>query len=105
MLQLEITNMLLNHQNGFSYKGIDDIDHIQAEILQNNLFSGDANMIDKFMLQKYHFKNKFTEPVEEKQLYKDALEEAWNNQYIFFFDQCIKMLNDSNHVFNKIRIF
>ena len=23
---------------------------------------------------------------------------------IFFFDQCIKMLNDSNHVFNKIRI-
>ena len=104
MLQLEITNMLLNHQNGFSYEGIDDIDHIQAEILQNNLFSGDANMIDKFMLQKYHFKNKFSEPVEEKQLYKDALEEAWNNQYIFFFDQCIKMLNDSNHVFNKIRI-
>lgn len=102
MLQLEITNMLLDHQNGFSYKGIPDIDHIEAEILQNNLFSGEATMPDKFMLQKYHFKNKFTEPVDEKQLYKDALEEAWNNQYIFFFDQCIKMLNDANHVFNKI---
>lgn len=110
-LQDEIIEMLQKHANGFSYENIEDIDFSYEEIIQQKLFAGEATMREKFMLQKYHFKNKFTEETsfvrfDEFGDYGDVncLESAWNSQYLFFFDQIRTHLSKGqNSVFEKIK--
>jgi hypothetical protein len=110
-LQDEISEMLQKHANGFSYENIEDIDFSYEEIIQQKLFAGEATMREKFMLQKYHFKKKF---VDEATLanfsefgdYGDnnCLENAWNSQYLFFFNQIRNHLSKgSNCIFQKIK--
>jgi len=114
-LQTEITEMLQKHANGFSYLNIEDIDFSYEEIIQQRLFAGEATMREKFMLQKYHFKNKFVSDAEFAtfdELCDDdsdssnlrCLEVAWNLQYLFFFNQIRCYLSKGqNSVFEKIK--
>jgi hypothetical protein len=107
-LQKEITDMLLNYGNGFNYLGIPDIDFSYEEIIQEKLFSGEATMLEKFMLQKYFFKKQFTDESQNVMLRDteiNALEEAWNSQYLFFFNQIRRDLANKNSIFKKIQAF
>lgn len=105
-LQKEISEMLAKHANGFSYNNIDDIDFGYEEFIQQKLFAGEATMREKFMLQKYHFKKKFNDDAAFAILKDDVkcLEHAWNEQYIFFFDQIRRHLaSGSLSIFEKIK--
>jgi hypothetical protein len=107
-LQSEIVAMLEKHQNGFTYLNIPDIDFSFEEVIQQRLFAGEATMIEKFMLQKYHFKNKFI-PDAETLCFDDSeelvLESAWNNQYGFFFDQIRRyQACGADCIFEKIKV-
>lgn len=106
-LQKEITDMLINYGNGFSYLGIPDIDFSYEEIIQEKLFAGEATMIEKFMLQKYFFKKKFINDANFVTMDDEtnALEFAWNEQYIFFFNQIRRDLANKNSIFKKIQSF
>lgn len=111
-LQAEINTMLAEYANGFSYEGIDDIDWSYEEILKQKLFAGEASMREKFMMQKFHFKNKFTDDAKFETMknfgddYGDdnCLEVAWNSQYNFFFEQLRRFLAlGKDSIFEKIR--
>lgn len=113
-LQKETNNMLEKYANGFAYLGIEDIDFSQAEFIQHKLFSGEATMVEKFMLQKYFFKAKFVEEAQNARfegIYNSSslegeanvLEMAWNDQYIFFFESIRRYSNNLNNVFTKIK--
>jgi hypothetical protein len=109
-LQTEITEMLQKYANGFSYENIEDIDHSYEEIIQQRLFAGEATMREKFMLQKYHFKKKFSDGTSfvtfdefDENYNGNCLEEAWNSQYLFFFNQIRQHLSKGDEsIFYKI---
>jgi hypothetical protein len=67
-LKNTIDNMFKKYDNTISYKKIEAIDGEVEEELQNLVFAGEATMLDKFKLQKYHFQNKFIDDVEETKL-------------------------------------
>lgn len=111
-LQKEISQMLSVYGNGFNYLNIPDIDFSYEEIIQQRLFAGEATMIEKFMLQKYHFQKKFTDDAKFSTFSEFGneddnfccLEYAWNNQYLFFFNQMRRYLEQGKiSVFNKIK--
>ena len=113
-LQTEITEMLQKHANGFSYLNIEDIDFSYEEIIQQRLFAGEATMREKFMPQKYHFKNKFVSDAEFATFDEfcdddsdssdlKCLEEAWNSQYLFFNQIRNHLSKGSNSIFTKIQ--
>jgi len=106
-LQEERANLLQKYEMGYNYIGIEDIDFSYELILQSKLFAGEATMREKFMLQKYHFKNKFLEESHNISFNENGpscLEEAWNSQYLFFFDQIRKHLSKGkDSIFYKIK--
>ena len=89
-LIVEINQMVSKYQLGSVYEGIEDISGSDEERLQQKLFAGEATMLEKYQLSKYHFKNQFDVDT--------GLEEAWNNQYMFLFRQLKKMILNDNSI-------
>ena len=101
----QIDEMVKEYSIGFDYSGVKDITAIEEEELQQKMFSGEATMIDKFELQKHHFKKQFN--FEEKPEYvENKLAEAWRDQYIILFDKLkIAIDEGENNLFYKIKEF
>jgi hypothetical protein len=97
-IQKTITDLLLEHQFGMDYASIDDIQQVESERLQQLCMAQEATMLDKIILQKFFYKKNFTD--EGKQ--NEIIEQAWNDNYLFFFEQLKKVFFNVNHIFNKI---
>ena len=91
---------LLEHELTAVYENIEDIDYKQEERITGRLFSGEATMIEKYQIQKYHFKNKYNYMEGDCEKH---LEEAWNNRQCFFFDQIGRTLVNPGSLFNVIK--
>jgi hypothetical protein len=76
---------------------IEKIDNSIADEIQNKVCSHISTMYDRLCLQKYFFLQKFDANVE-----LDILEEAWNTDYIFFFEK-ITIINNSENIFKEIQ--
>jgi hypothetical protein len=97
-IQKTITDLLVEHQFGMDYASIDDIQQVESERLQQLCMAQEATMLDKIILQKFFYKKNFTD--EGKQ--NEIIEQAWNDNYLFFFEQLKKVFFNVNHIFNKI---
>lgn len=97
-IQKTITDLLVEHQLGMDYIAIEDIQQVEAERLQQLCMAQEATMLDKLVLQKYFYKKRFTDEGQTN----DIIEEAWNNNYLFFFEQLKNVFFNDNHIFNKI---
>lgn len=97
-LMIETMELVEKYKLGSAYIGIEDITYIEEEKIQQRLFSGEATMREKYQISKYHFKNQFEFGTDN-----DKLEEAWNNQYLFFFKQLKKMILTSNSIANILK--
>jgi len=97
-IQKTITDLLLEHQFGMDYQSIDDIQQIECERLQQLCMAQEATMLDKITLQKYFYKKNFTDEGKTNEI----IEQAWNDNYLFFFEQLKKVFLNDNHIFNKI---
>ena len=106
-LRKYITDLKETADCGFSYANIPDIDWRFAELIEQKMFSQDANMIEKIMLKKYYFIMEWkVEGCELKnEEGENCIESYWNDNLCFFFQQLKKPINDENNLFNKIKKF
>lgn len=95
----EVKELFENHQLLASYKNIEDINCAEEEYIVAKLFAGEATMMEKFMLQKYHFKIQY-DYSEENDTF---LEGVWNENHLFFFKQLIQTLANPDSVFKNIQ--
>lgn len=96
ILEKEINKILTTQNVGMEYKDIPDIDNSQAEIIEEKCFCQEATMIEKYALNKFYFKKNFTNEKDE------LLGEIWDEKFIFFFKRLTAVLQNDNHIFNKI---
>lgn len=101
-VQREIDEMI-EKQVCVSYRLVEDIDGGYADVIRQKIFSSEATMHEKFMLQKYFFKNQF---VTNDETYDgiDAMEYAWNANNAYFIKQCKRLISNPDNVFEKIKI-
>lgn len=97
-IQKTITDLLVEHQFGMDYESIDDIQQVESERLQTLCMAQEATMLDKITLQKYFYKKHF---IDEGQT-NEIIEQAWNENYLFFFEKLKNVFLNENHIFNKI---
>jgi hypothetical protein len=97
----DVENLIDGKRLIYSYDTIDDINHLEADEIQNKINEHRATAEDKMKLRKYFFTKKFvikqkpeTQPPTETQTQEDQeqtdkeiLIEAWNNNFNFFFEQ------------------
>tara|TARA_R110000868_G_scaffold60915_4_gene185502 strand:- start:266 stop:3157 length:2892 start_codon:yes stop_codon:yes gene_type:complete len=110
-LKKYISDLISNCEVGFSYQNIDNIDEKYAEIIQQNVFSQTASMMDKIMLQKYFFQLTFKKEAEfvmmpdcftdEKEI--SVIEHSWNENLSFFFSKNCELLKNPINIFNAIK--
>jgi len=100
-IQKTITDLLLEHQIGMDYVSIDNIQDTESERLQQLCMAQEATMLDKITLQKHFYKKNFTDEGQTNEI----VEQAWNDNYLFFFEQMKKVFLNDNHIFNKIMKF
>jgi uncharacterized protein YaiE (UPF0345 family) len=101
IIEKQITDLLLNHQLGMNYISIENIQQIEAERLQQLCMAQEATMLDKMILQKYFYKKRFTDEGQNDEIIGDA----WDANYVFFFEQLKSVFLNSNNIFNKIMEF
>lgn len=99
-IQKQITDLLVEHQLGMDYASIEDIQQVEAERLQQLCMAQEATMLDKMILQKYFYKKNFTDEGQTD----DIIEDAWNNNFLFFFEQLKSVFLNTNNIFHKIMI-
>jgi hypothetical protein len=121
-LKKYISDLVKNCEVGFSYSMIDDIDYKYAELIQQNIFSQTATMIQKIMLQKYFFQLTFKEKAQDVKFGGAApspptasgiaagaevsvIEHAWNNNLSSFFSKTCEVLSQPLNIFQKIKEF
>ena len=100
-IQKQITELLLEHQLGMDYDSIEDIQQIESERLQQLCIAQEATMFDKMVLQKFFYKKRFIDEGKNDEI----IETAWNENYLFFFEQLKSVFLKSDNVFNKIMKF
>jgi hypothetical protein len=100
-IQKQITDLLLEHQLGMDYNSIEDIQQIESERLQQLCIAQEATMYDKMVLQKFFYKKRFT----DEGKIDDIIEMAWNENYLFFFEQLKSVFLKSDNIFNQIMKF
>lgn len=91
---------LLEHELTAVYENIEDIDYKQEERITAKLFSGEATMLEKYQIQKYHFKSRFNYMEGDCEKH---LETAWNDRECFFFEQIGRTLVNPDSLFNVIK--
>lgn len=111
-LKKYISDLVSKCEVGFSYDSVEDIDFRYAELIQQNIFSQTATMIQKIMLQKYFFQLTFKESAEQIKIDNDyenkdisIIEHAWNENLSFFFSKNCELLSNPNNIFQKIKDF
>lgn len=111
-LKKYISELVSNCEVGFSYSMIVDIDFRYAEVIQQNIFSQTATMLQKIMLQKYFFQLTFKESADQIKIINDyddndisIIEHAWNENLSFFFSKNCELLSNPNNIFQKIKEF
>ena len=100
----EITDLLEKQNFGYNFKSIPTVDFSEVEFIQQQCFAQEATMLEKLALQKYYFINSFVDGSMdcEDEHGNNIMEMAWNEQYLFFFEQLKYVLLNENCVFNKI---
>lgn len=108
----KIQNVSMNIDNGlndifnkfqleevcYDYSMINDVFDIDE--LEQKIFSQKATLDDKMMMKKYYFNRKFIMGT-----CKNKLAEAWDNKFNkTFFDQLTKVIEQPDHIFNKIQL-
>tara|TARA_R110002126_G_scaffold226568_1_gene371247 strand:- start:624 stop:3491 length:2868 start_codon:yes stop_codon:yes gene_type:complete len=111
-LKKYISNLVSNCEVGFSYSMIDDIDFRYAELIQQNIFSQTATMIQKIMLQKYFFQLTFKQSAQDVKFHTDfndkeitVIAYAWNENLSGFFSKTCEVLSQPSSIFQKIKEF
>ena len=83
----------------YSYSSIPNIETIDIyEQYEQRIFRREATTLDKVMLRKYWYQKKFKTNSDE-----DILAEAWEKRYIPFFNAIVKLKEDDNNIYEKIK--
>ena len=110
-LEKEIREMIGKYDMSYSYADIKDITYLEAAGIEAAVFDGTATMDEKVQLQKYFFREKFSEEGADV-VYRDplwnfkefpVLEYAWDNQYLGMIAQMERLFQKPDNVFAKIK--
>jgi hypothetical protein len=105
-LALEIEQLLIKQDLGYTYESIETITKVDAENIQERCFAQEATMYEKICLKKYYFQKKFLETASEHicgEEETNTMEYIWNNNFFFFFDRLRMVLPKSDSIFHKIK--